>query len=76
MDKLAAGHGSLPRRSTCCSSWRLMHGTTHCGLGASAPNPLRDTLAAFGPAYERRLESLRFRAGVRSRRRAVDRRAA
>ena len=38
----------------------LLHGTTHCGLGATATNPLRDTLARFRPAYERRLASPRF----------------
>jgi hypothetical protein len=40
-----------------------MHGTTHCGLGATACNPLRDTIAKFRPAYERRLQVAAFRAG-------------
>ena len=40
-----------------------MHGTTHCGLGASATNALRDTLARFRPAYERRLLSPTFTPG-------------
>jgi hypothetical protein len=39
---------------------KLMHGATHCGLGATACNPLRDTIAKFRPAYERRLQSLYF----------------
>ena len=37
-----------------------MHGTTHCGLGAAACNPLRDTISKFRPAYERHLKSLHF----------------
>jgi [NiFe] hydrogenase diaphorase moiety large subunit len=39
---------------------KLMHGTTHCGLGAAACNPLFDTIAKFRPAYERHLQSLHF----------------
>jgi [NiFe] hydrogenase diaphorase moiety large subunit len=38
----------------------LMHGTTHCGLGGAACNALHDTIVKFRPAYERRLQSLRF----------------
>jgi [NiFe] hydrogenase diaphorase moiety large subunit len=37
-----------------------MHGTTDCGLGAAACNPLRDTIAKFGPAYAQHLQSLHF----------------
>ena len=37
-----------------------MHGTTHCGLGASATNALRDTLVRFRPAYEKRLQEPGF----------------
>ena len=48
-----------------------MHGATHCGLGATACNPLRDTIAKFRPAYERRLKSLYFEPGLRPGRRAV-----
>jgi [NiFe] hydrogenase diaphorase moiety large subunit len=42
---------------------KLMHASTHCGLGASACNPLRDTIAKFRPAYERHLQSLHFEPG-------------
>jgi [NiFe] hydrogenase diaphorase moiety large subunit len=69
MDKLAAGAGSR-RDVGPARAGPLMHGTTHCGLGATACNPLRDTLAKFRPAYERRLRSLRLRCRLRPRRRA------
>ena len=57
------------RRATCCRARRLMHGATHCGLGAAACNPLRDTIAKFRPAYERHLKSLHFEPGLRPGRR-------
>ena len=56
MDKLAAGHGSLFDAAELHELERLLHGSTHCGLGATAANPLRDTLERFRPAYERRLQ--------------------
>jgi [NiFe] hydrogenase diaphorase moiety large subunit len=37
-----------------------MHQATHCGLGATACNPLRDTILKFRPAYEKHLQSLYF----------------
>ncbi len=49
MDKLAAGHGSLFDEAELRELEALLHGTTHCGLGASATNPLRDTLLRFRP---------------------------
>jgi [NiFe] hydrogenase diaphorase moiety large subunit len=63
MDKLAAGHGSLFDEAELRELEALLHGTTHCGLGASATNPLRDTLQRFRPAYERRLQSPTFTPG-------------
>ncbi len=63
MDKLAAGHGSMFDRTELRELEALLHGTTHCGLGASATNPLRDTIDRFAGAYERRLESPRFKPG-------------
>ncbi len=60
MDKLAAGHGSLFDEAELRELEGLMHGTTHCGLGATATNALRDTLLRFRPAYERRLQSPAF----------------
>jgi [NiFe] hydrogenase diaphorase moiety large subunit len=60
MDKLAAGYGSLFDETELRDLEALMHGTTHCGLGASATNALRDTLVRFRPAYERRLQAPSF----------------
>jgi len=60
MDKLAAGFGSLFDETELRALEALLHGSTHCGLGANASNPLRDTLARFRPAYERRLVQPRF----------------
>jgi [NiFe] hydrogenase diaphorase moiety large subunit len=60
MDKLAAGHGSLFDEAELRELDHLLHGSTHCGLGATAANPLRHTLERFRPAYERRLQSPRF----------------
>lgn len=60
MDKLAAGRGSRADLEVLIELDGLMHVATHCGLGASACNPLRDTIAKFRPAYERRMRSLQF----------------
>jgi [NiFe] hydrogenase diaphorase moiety large subunit len=63
MDKLAAGHGSRVDLDVLLELDGLMHVATHCGLGATACNPLRDTIAKFRPAYEKRLKSLQFEPG-------------
>lgn len=60
MDKLAQGHGSRHDIDVLFELDKLMHTATHCGLGASACNPLRDTVLKFRPAYERHLKSLHF----------------
>jgi len=63
MDKLAAGQGSRHDIDVLFELDKLMHAATHCGLGATACNPLRDTIAKFRPAYERHLKSLHFEPG-------------
>jgi [NiFe] hydrogenase diaphorase moiety large subunit len=63
MDKLAAGHGSRHDIDVLFELDKLMHTTTHCGLGATACNPLRDTILKFRPAYEKHLKSLYFEPG-------------
>lgn len=60
LDKIAQGHGSRYDIDVLFELDKLMHTATHCGLGASACNALRDTIAKFRPAYERRLNSLHF----------------
>jgi [NiFe] hydrogenase diaphorase moiety large subunit len=57
MDKLAAGHGSRHDFEILCELDGLMRTSAHCGLGATACNPLRDTFQKFRPAYESRLQS-------------------
>jgi len=63
LDKLAAGQGSRHDIDVLFELDKLMHTATHCGLGASACNPLRDTILKFRPAYERHLRSLHFEPG-------------
>ena len=67
MDKLAnatgGGRGSARDIEVLFELDRLLHAAAHCGLGASACNPLRDTITKFRPAYERRLKSLHFEPG-------------
>ena len=60
MDKLAQGRGSRHDIDVLFELDKLMHLTTHCGLGETACNPLRDTISKFRPAYERHLQSLYF----------------
>ena len=63
LDKLQRGYGSSADIQVLYELDKLMHGATHCGLGAGACNPLRDTIAKFRPAYEQHLKSLHFVAG-------------
>ncbi len=63
MDKLQRGYGSSADIQVLYQLDTLMHGATHCGLGAGACNPLRDTIAKFRPSYEKHLKSLHFVAG-------------
>jgi len=60
LDKLKKGYGSGDDVQILYELDKLMHGATHCGLGAAACNPLRDTIAKFRPAYEKHLKSLHF----------------
>lgn len=63
LDKLAEGRGSRHDIDVLFELDKLMHGATHCGLGATACNPLRDTILKFRPAYEQHLKSLYFEPG-------------
>jgi [NiFe] hydrogenase diaphorase moiety large subunit len=60
LDKLQRGHGSAQDLDELFELDKLMHGATHCGLGAAACNSLRDTISKFRHAYERHLKSLHF----------------
>ena len=63
LDKLGRGYGSSEDVQVLYELDKLMHSATHCGLGAAACNPLRDTIAKFRPAYEQHLKSLHFAPG-------------
>jgi [NiFe] hydrogenase diaphorase moiety large subunit len=63
LDKLAAGHGSRADLDVLTELDKLLHSASHCGLGASACNPLRDGIAKFRPAFDRRLQSAHFEPG-------------
>ena len=63
MDKLKRGYGSSDDIQVLYELDKLMHGSTHCGLGAAACNPLRDTISKFRPAYEQHLKSMHFAPG-------------
>jgi [NiFe] hydrogenase diaphorase moiety large subunit len=63
LDKLKNGYATSEDVKVLYELDKLMHGTTHCGLGAAACNPLRDTIAKFRPAYERHLTARHFAPG-------------
>lgn len=60
MDKIARGCGSQRDMDVILSLYRLMHTTSHCGLGQSACNPIVDTYQKFRQAYEDRFQSVDF----------------
>jgi [NiFe] hydrogenase diaphorase moiety large subunit len=55
LDKIGAGHGSRYEINELMRLAELLRRTSHCGLGQTAGNPVRDTWLKFRPAYERRL---------------------
>ena len=55
LDKIADGRGSRYEISELMRLADLLKRTSHCGLGQTAGNPIRDTLLKFRPAYGRRL---------------------
>ena len=60
MGKIGGGRGSLHELTEMSRLNRVLQMSAHCGLGHTACNPVIDTLKRFRPAYERRLQSLRF----------------
>jgi [NiFe] hydrogenase diaphorase moiety large subunit len=68
LDKLAqargAGRGSAFDIERLHELDELLHSGTHCGLGVSACNPLRDTLAHFGQAYTQRSTAAQFQPDI------------
>ena len=55
LDKIAVGHGSRYEINELMRLAELLRRTSHCGLGQTAGNPVRDTWLKFRPAYEKRL---------------------
>jgi [NiFe] hydrogenase diaphorase moiety large subunit len=64
MDKLAHGRGSVFEPDELRDLEALLHTTTHCGLGATATNPVRDTLLRWPEAYARRAARADFQPRV------------
>jgi [NiFe] hydrogenase diaphorase moiety large subunit len=60
MSKIARGRGSQHELEQMARLKPVLQRSAHCGLGHMACNPVLDTLKRFRPAYERRLQSLRF----------------
>ena len=60
MSKIHRGRGSLHELQEMSRLNPVLQMSAHCGLGHTACNPVLDTLKRFRPAYERRLQALRF----------------
>lgn len=60
MGKIHRGRGSLYELEKMSRLNPVLQMSAHCGLGHTACNPVLDTLKRFRPAYERRLQALRF----------------
>jgi [NiFe] hydrogenase diaphorase moiety large subunit len=60
MSKIHRGRGSLHELEEMSGLYPVLQMSAHCGLGHTACNPVLDTLKRFRPAYERRLQMLRF----------------
>jgi [NiFe] hydrogenase diaphorase moiety large subunit len=54
-EKIAEGRGSRYEVNELMRLAELLKRTSHCGLGQTAGNPVRDSWLKFRPAYERRL---------------------
>ncbi|WP_051019110.1 NAD(P)H-dependent oxidoreductase subunit E [Thauera sp. 63] len=63
MDKLALDRGSPYDLDEMERMHHLMQGASHCGLGNTATIALRDILAKFRPAFDRRLHSPDYEPG-------------
>jgi [NiFe] hydrogenase diaphorase moiety large subunit len=58
MGRVRAGQGSRRDVKDLVRVSRLMKASSHCGLGATAGNPVLDALAKFRPAFDARLTAL------------------
>ena len=55
LEKIAEGRGSRYEINELMRLAELLKRTSHCGLGQTAGNPVRDSWLKFRPAFERRL---------------------
>ena len=55
LEKVMVGHATSYDLNEMKKIGRVMQTTAHCGLGATAPNPVLDTLKKFPATYSRRL---------------------
>jgi [NiFe] hydrogenase diaphorase moiety large subunit len=60
VDKVAAGHATEYDLEQMREIGALMRASSQCGLGATAPNPVIDTLDKFPQIYRRRLSSAAY----------------
>ncbi len=58
MKRVVAGTGSRRDFKDLARVSQIMKSTSHCGLGASAGNPVLDALAKFRPRFDKGLRSL------------------
>ena len=64
MEKIAEGRGSRYEVNELKRVVELMRRTSHCGLGETAGNAVRDALSKFRPAFERRLRAKDFEPAI------------
>ena len=64
MEKIAEGRGSNYEVNDLKRLVEFMKRTSHCGLGETAGNAVRDALNKFRPAFERRLRARDFAPAV------------
>jgi len=58
MKRIVSGRGSRRDVKDLARVSQVMRSSSHCGLGATAGNPVVDALAKFRPSFDRRLRSL------------------
>jgi [NiFe] hydrogenase diaphorase moiety large subunit len=63
LDKICAGHGSKADLAELTHISKLVHATSHCGLGQTAANPILSTMERFPELYEKRLKVIGFEPG-------------
>ncbi|MGI9212227.1 MAG: complex I 51 kDa subunit family protein, partial [Methylococcaceae bacterium] len=63
LDKICDGHGTPYDLVELTEIARLVRGTSHCGLGQTAANPILSTLERYPEQYESRLKSISFEPG-------------